>query len=279
MADAYVIRNVPYNYSHRGRKFDEEGQNNAYPVAGAPATDDTGKPWKHPSFKKETPPVPDVANTGRNIWDAAREAGVSLRNYGFYVTADNTNVGQPGVPDNLPAAPGLMPGGHDLAGITDVDYRRFDLDYCDSDAPEMYSKQTGDKKFLWDIASFGKYRAPSRFAEWNREFQMMLAKDPSGGAVPALMLVRMPTDHGVGARGGKHSVSSYVADNDYALGQMVEAVSKSPIWKNTAIFVIEDDAQSGLDHVDVHRTTGFVISPWIKAHSVDHHFYNTDSML
>src|SRR5204863_6460704 len=116
MANAYVIRNVPYNYSHRGRKFDEEGQNNAYPVAGAPATDDTGKPWKHPSFKKETPPVPDVANTGRNIWDAAREAGVSLRNYGFYVTADNTNVGQPGVPDNLPAAPGLMPGGHDLAG-------------------------------------------------------------------------------------------------------------------------------------------------------------------
>jgi len=60
---------------------------------------------------------------------------------------------------------------------------------------------------------------------------------------------------------------------------MVEAVSKSPIWKNTAIFVIEDDAQSGLDHVDVHRTTGFVISPWIKAHSVDRHFYNTDSML
>src|SRR5947208_1323299 len=108
---------------------------------------------------------------------------------------------------------------------------------------------------------------------------MRRATDASGGAVPALMLVRMPTDHGVGARGGKHSVSSYVADNDYALGQMVEAVSKSSIWKNTAIFVIEDDAQSGLDHVDVHRTTGFVISPWIKANSVDHHFYNTDSML
>src|SRR5205814_64364 len=83
------------------------------------------------------------------------------------VTGDNTNVGHPGVPDNLPAAPGLMPGGHDLAGITDIDYRRFDLDYCDSGAPEMYFKQTGDKKFLWDIASFGKYRAPSRFAEWN----------------------------------------------------------------------------------------------------------------
>ena len=93
------------------------------------------------------------------------------------------------------------------------------------------------------------------------------------------MLIRLPTDHTVGASAGKHAPQSYVADNDYAVGQLVEAVSHSPIWKHTAIFVIEDDAQSGIDHVDAHRTTGFVISPWIKAHSVDHHFYNTDSML
>jgi hypothetical protein len=108
---------------------------------------------------------------------------------------------------------------------------------------------------------------------------MMLKKDASGAAVPNLMLIRMPTDHGVGARAGRHTVDSYAADNDYGVAQIVEAVSKSPIWQSSAIFVIEDDAQSGIDHVDAHRTTGFVISPWIKAHSVDHHFYNTDSFL
>ena len=108
---------------------------------------------------------------------------------------------------------------------------------------------------------------------------MMLAKDPSGASVPTLTLLRLPEDHTRGASGGKHSPRSYVADNDYAIGQLVESVCKSAIWNQTAIFIIEDDAQSGVDHVDAHRTTGYVISPWIKAHSVDHHFYNTDSML
>src|SRR6185295_7104838 len=102
------------------------------------------------------------------------------------------------------------------------------------------------------------HEMPSRFAEWNREFQMILAKDPSGAGVPGLMLVRMPTDHTVAARAGKHTPRSYVADNDYGLGQIVEAVSHSPIWMSTAIVVIEDDAQSGADHVDAHRTIGFV---------------------
>ncbi len=92
-------------------------------------------------------------------------------------------------------------------------------------------------------------------------------------------MIRLPTDHTVAARSGKHTPKSYVADNDYAVGQVVEAISHSPIWESTAIFVIEDDAQSGADHVDAHRTIGFVISPWIKAHSVDHRFHNTDSML
>jgi hypothetical protein len=78
---------------------------------------------------------------------------------------------------------------------------------------------------------------------------------------------------------GKHSPKSMVADNDYAIGEVVQAISHSPIWSTTAIFIIEDDAQSGEDHVDAHRTTCYAISPWIKAHSVDHRFYNTDSVL
>ncbi|HTQ39862.1 MAG TPA: hypothetical protein VMJ32_12610 [Pirellulales bacterium] len=281
MADAYVVRNVPYAYSDRGRKFDFEGENNGYPTGGVPGKDEAGQPLsaeKSP-FRAGVPPVPDVANTGRNIWDAAREAGLSLRNYGFFLYFADGTVGLRGGPDNYPVSPGLQPPGHNLAGITDADFRRFDLDYPDSDAPQTVFQQSGESNALFNETTYGKYEMPSRFAEWNREFQMMLAKNPAGAAVPALTLVRLGVDHTSAASAGKHTPRSCVADNDYAVGQLVEAVSHSPIWNSTAICIIEDDAQSGADHVDCHRTTAYIASPWIKAHSVDHHFYNTDSLL
>ena len=107
----------------------------------------------------------------------------------------------------------------------------------------------------------------------------MLAKDPTGGAVPNFTMIRLMQDHTQGVNVGGHAPDSYVADNDYSVGQLVEAVSASPIWESTAIFIVEDDAQDGQDHVDCHRSTCFVISPYIKANSVDHGFYNTDSVL
>ena len=70
-----------------------------------------------------------------------------------------------------------------------------------------------------------------------------------------------------------------MADNDYAVGELVEAVSKSPIWKNTVIFVVEDDAQFSNDHVDTHRSFAQVISPWIRKSTVDSRFYDTNSVL
>jgi YVTN family beta-propeller protein len=280
MANAFVARNVPYNYSGRGRKFDFEAQNNGYITGGFPATDSNGKPLAtNPAFTDGAPPIADVASTNRTLWDVARGAGLSIRNYGFFLSYNTRSQGVAGGPDNYPAALGLQPPGHDLAGITDIDFRRFDLDYADSDAPNNYFNLTGDKNFLFAKPTYGQANMPSRFSEWNREFQMMLAKSPGGSAVPALMMVRFMTDHTSGARGGKHSPAADVADNDYAVGQLVDAVSHSPIWDSTAIFVIEDDAQNGPDHVDAHRTTGYIISPWIKAASVDHRFYNTDSFL
>ena len=279
-ADAYVQRNVPYSYSGKGRKFDFEGQNSGYITGGFPATDEDGKPLSQAAnFKNGAPAIPDVASTGMHIWDAARAAGLTIRNYGFFVSYSDRASGSPLMPDNYPCCPGLQPPGHDLAGITDLDFRRFDLEFPDSDAPEVLFKQTGDKDCRWTKTHYGRENVPSRFAEWNREFQMMLAKAPDGSAVPQLMMVRFPTDHTNAARGGEHSPRSMVCDNDYAVGELVAAVSRSPIWDSTAIFVIEDDAQNGNDHVDCHRTTGYVISPWIKANSVDHHFYNTDSFL
>jgi hypothetical protein len=183
------------------------------------------------------------------------------------------------MPDNWPATPGLSPAGRDLSGVSDVDYRRFDLDFADSDAPEMYYKATGDKRFLYGVRTYGKYEMPSRISEFRREFEMMLKKDSKGGAVPSMMFVRLGNDHTQGVKAGKHSPRGMVADNDYALGQLVEMVSSSPIWESTAIFVLEDDAQNGPDHVDAHRSVCYVVSPWVKRGTAEHGFHNTVSCI
>jgi YVTN family beta-propeller protein len=279
IADAYVSRNVPYNYSNRGRKFDFEAMNNGYPTGGFPTTGPDAVPATNPVFSQGGEAMPDVSSTGEHLWDAAEHAGVSLRNYGFFLYMTDKGIGIPGGPDNYPTASGLRPGGHDLTGVSDLDYRRFDLDYADSNAAVELFKKTKDSDCFFKLKTFGRANAPSRFAEWKREFDLMLQKDPTGGAVPTLTLLRLGNDHTSGMKMKKHSPMSMVADNDYAIGEVVEAISHSPIWNSSAICVIEDDAQSGEDHVDAHRTTAYVISPWIKANSVDHRFYNTDSML
>jgi YVTN family beta-propeller protein len=281
MANPYVERNVPYNYSDRGRKFDFEGQNNGYVTGGFPAIGPDGKPTSaNPIFKDGGKPIPDVAEApGGHLWDLCRKHGVSFRNYGFYESVADDDVGVADGPDNYATVPGLQPTASDLAGATDLDYRRFDLKYADSDAPSVWFQKSGDANCLYPEKTYGKHEAPSRFSEWHREFQMMLDKAPGGAAVPALMFLRLGNDHTTAASSGAHTPRSDVADNDYAIGQLVEAVSHSPIWEHTAIFVIEDDAQSGADHVDCHRTTGYVISPYIRPKAVDHRFYNTVSYL
>jgi YVTN family beta-propeller protein len=282
MASAYVSRNVPYNYSGRGRPFDFEGENNGYPTAGIPTTGPGSVATTGPVLSQGGEAVPDVGAAPDHIWDNARRAGLTLRNYGFYVSAaevSGRNVGLPGAPLNYPTVTGLRPGGHDLDGITDVDYHGFELTYADSNAGVNLSKRFLNPDLFYSIRTYGQAKSPSRFAEWKREFDLMLKKDPTGASVPQLNLLRMGNDHTAGMRRGNHTPRSMVADNDYAIGEVVEAISNSPIWNSSAIFVIEDDAQAGEDHVDAHRTTCFVISPWIKAHSVDHRFYNTDSVL
>jgi YVTN family beta-propeller protein len=280
-ANEYVIKNVPYNYSSRGRKYDFEGSTNGYPAGGLPAKGLDGKPVVDADdFRDGARQIPDVAEApGGHIWDMVRKQHLSYRNYGFFTTNTVKKGGKILVPDNYPAAIGLQPAGRDLEGITDLDFRKFDLDYPDSDGPLHYFKETNDTVYLRPDTMYGSAKVPSRFSEWNREFQMMLKKDPTGKGVPNFMTVRFTDDHTVGANAGRHSPRSMVADNDCAVGQLVEAISHSPIWKSTAIFVIEDDAQNGPDHVDAHRSICFVISPWIKKGSVDHTFHNTVSVL
>ncbi|MGB7549434.1 MAG: hypothetical protein WBM14_16985, partial [Terracidiphilus sp.] len=107
-----------------------------------------------------------------------------------------------------------------------------------------------------------------RVAEFERDFRLKLA----AGAVPALIVIRLPNDHTADPRpaDGYPYRASYVADNDLALGRIVEFLSKTPIWKDAALFMTEDDAQGGVDHVDAHRSILLVASPWVKPGAVSH---------
>ena len=99
------------------------------------------------------------------------------------------------------------------------------------------------------------------------------------GEMPRLQIVRLPNDHTSGTSPGKPTPIAQVADNDLALGRMIEALSHSKFWPEMAIFIIEDDAQNGSDHVDAHRTIAFAISPYIRRGTVDSTMYSTSSML
>lgn len=100
-----------------------------------------------------------------------------------------------------------------------------------------------------------------------------------GDQLPELMVVALPNDHTNGTRPGFPTPRAFVADNDYALGRIVEAFSKSRFWKNTVIMVIEDDSQNGWDHVSAYRTVGLVISPYTKTKAVNHTYYTQPSMV
>lgn len=115
----------------------------------------------------------------------------------------------------------------------------------------------------------------TREAEWEKEFNDFVKNDN----LPQLQIVRLPNDHTAGTRPGQLTPQAMVAQNDYAVGKLVDTVSRSKYWKDTAIFVIEDDAQNGWDHVDAHRTEGLVISPYTQTGKVDSVFYDTASMI
>lgn len=134
-----------------------------------------------------------------------------------------------------------------LQGHFDPFYRSFDMNYPDRKRAE---------RFLHELAEFEK-----------------------SGEAPRLIVLRLPNDHTAGIRKEAPTVLGAIADNDLGLGMVVEGLSKSRFWKDMAIFVVEDDAQNGADHVDAHRTVALAISPYIKKHSVDSTLYSTASML
>jgi DNA-binding beta-propeller fold protein YncE len=134
-----------------------------------------------------------------------------------------------------------------LEGHFDPLFRGWDLDYLD---------QSRADRFLDELARF------------ERE-----------GDMPRLIIMRLPNDHTSGTKAGKPTPTAQVADNDLALGRIVEGISKSKFWNDTAVFVLEDDAQDGPDHVDAHRSVALVISPYTKHGYVDSTPYSTSGML
>jgi predicted heme/steroid binding protein len=126
-----------------------------------------------------------------------------------------------------------------------------------------------------------RLRGYSRVAVWLEEFRGYVEARESGRGetLPNFSIVRLPNDHTDGVRAGRPTPQFYVADNDYALGRVVEAVSNSPYWRDTAIFVVEDDAQDGPDHVDCHRSVALVISAYNRPGALVHEFHNTVSLI
>ena len=177
--------------------------------------------------------------SGGYIWDRCAQAKVSYRSYGEWIKNGKKK------PDGT--YEDAMASVKALEGHFDPKFVGYDLDYPDVKRAE---------RFISEIKRFEKE-----------------------GGLPQFQILRLGNDHTMGTRVGSPTPTAYVADNDQALGMVIEGVSQSKFWKETAIFVIEDDAQNGPDHVDAHRVVALVVSPYTKRKNVDSTMYSTSSML
>ena len=149
-------------------------------------------------------------------------------------------------------------------GVAEVRSTRFEQRYLD---PQMEQRAPGE-----EAPRVRDFMRAERFVE---EFQEMDQK----GIVPNFMFMALGENHTQGTTPGAYTPKAQVASNDVAVGKIVEAITNSRVWPEFAIFIIEDDAQNGPDHVDSHRTAGLVISPYVKRGYVDSEMYSTVSML
>ncbi|MEO6814685.1 MAG: bifunctional YncE family protein/alkaline phosphatase family protein [Ginsengibacter sp.] len=125
---------------------------------------------------------------------------------------------------------------------------------------------TGWDMHVWDTV---------RVEQWKRDFDSLV----SINALPRLNTLRLPNDHTEGMRKGRPTPFAHVAGNDLAVGQFIDYLSKSPIWKECTVFIVEDDAQNGPDHVDAHRSPIYLAGPYVKRNFVDHTPYTTSGVL
>ena len=195
------------------------------------------------------------------LWDAALRAGETVRNYGFEYIDENRYFLDPSDPAYIP-----------------VLREPFKAGVVVSRATKLSLEANTDPYYRgWDMA------IPDYWLEkeWEREFDGFAAN----GDLPNLELIALPHDHfgdvgpGGGAIDGVDTIETQMADNDYALGRIVEKVSSSRYKDDTLILVIEDDAQDGPDHIDAHRTIAYAVGPYVKRNAVVSTRYSTVNML
>lgn len=241
---------------------------NAY-VAGTNSAD--GHQWSTQAFSNDYiehfytgyrtyPFAGDCAmaiSSAGSLWDAALNKGRTIRDYGEFCDSK-------------------------LAIITPSTKNWLDLWNDRKDATHLFRTHAGTRikrlrpyihpeVLQWPLLQSDQRRADLFISDYRKRSR--------AGIVPNLMILSLPCDHTEGRNPNYPKPKCMIADNDLALGRIVEAVSRSPEWKSTCIFVIEDDTQFGLDHVDGHRTLFFVISPYTKRKIVDHELSNTVSMI
>jgi DNA-binding beta-propeller fold protein YncE len=242
--------------------------------------------------------IPNVDSPGTGyLWTNAARHNLSLRDYGefvateFCVTRGENSSPKEGTPepaptgscehkfiqlgDPLPANEGQpnrrrspypwaipmirrsVPTMPELVNHSDLNFAAFEVDYPD---------QLRADEFLAEYKNFVRAH-----------------EQGVGEELPSLVIMHLPNDHTGGTRANKPTPAASVADNDLALGRILDAVSHSPYWDDTAIFIVEDDAQDGADHVDAHRSIAFVVSKYAPGSpaqpAVDHTFYTTTGMV
>jgi len=208
---------------------------------GGRRTDFAGasEPGRRALFGGADAPMPEDEPQFGSLWEHIAASGKGLLNYGEGLEIE---------------------GNSEMAGSEPEGQRLF----LNSPLPKPVFEFT-DRRFpTFNLGIPDQFRA----TEFERNFRLKLA----AGKVPALIVIRLPNDHTAEARpaDGYPFRASYVADNDLALGRIVAFLSKTSIWKDSAFFVTEDDAQGGVDHVDAHRSILLVASPWVKPGTVSH---------
>jgi len=161
----------------------------------------------------------------------------------------------------------------DFCKRANVTYRTYGV-FQDKDKGNISSLRGHECSYFTTFYS-NNVRDTTRFQQWKRDFDSLVAIN----AVPQFNSVRLGSDHTQGLAVGRPTPFACVADNDLAVGLFIEHLSNSPIWKESAVFILEDDAQNGPDHVDAHRSNALVISPYTKRKYVDHNMYSTSGML
>jgi hypothetical protein len=261
-----VERQVTVNYSGRGLSNDSEGTNRNVNVSLPTLPQRLAADPLSPNDPDVLPGTTDTSapdgpedqvNTGY-LWDQAKRAGLSMRNYGFFIDLVRYNLPSPYTALSIPELTNpfstktqvAYPTNDTLAPLTDIYFRGFDNSF-----PDYY-----------------------RYTEFARDFDANYAS----GGLPALTFLRLMHDHTGNFSTALNNLNTpelQQADNDYGVGLVVQKIAQSQYAGNTLIFVIEDDSQDGGDHVDAHRSIAFIVGPYVKQNAVVSTSYNTVDFL